>query len=75
MCVQSLVVSVKFENGAYNVSENSTAQIVLILSKPSPNEVIVKVLDNGITATGETYTKAVTDSYYWCIADLYIAVL
>ena len=75
MCVQSLVGSVRFENGIYNVSENSTAQIVLILSKPSSNEVTVKVLYTGITAPGETYTISVTDSYYWCIADLCIAVL
>ena len=75
MYVQSLVGSVRFENGTYNVSESSTAQIVLILSKPSSNEITVEVLHTGITATGETYTISVTDSYHWCKADLCIAVL
>ena len=58
--MHSLVRSVSFENGTYNVSENSTAQVVLILSKNSSNEVTVEVLDTGNTASGETYIHGIS---------------
>ena len=42
-----------FEKATYNVSENDTAQIVLILSKPSSANVSVEVFDANTTALGE----------------------
>ena len=43
-----------FEQAAYNVSENNTAQVVLILSKPSSTNFTVEVYSTNITAFGKS---------------------
>ena len=47
-----VVTTVMFEKGAYNISENSTVQV--ILSKPSSTEFTVEVDSKDITASGKT---------------------
>ena len=47
-----LDATVTFEKAAYNVKENNTAQIVLILSEPSSTNISVKVFDVNTTAFG-----------------------
>ena len=51
--MHSIVGSVTFDKETYNVSENGTLQIVLILSKPSSSIVTIEVFNTDITATGE----------------------
>ena len=56
-CITSfcVVTTVMFEKGAYNISENSTVQVVpVILSKPSSTEFTVEVHSEDITASGKT---------------------
>ena len=49
-----IVATVTFEQAAYNVSENNTTQlIVLILSKPSSTIISLEVFDVNTTAFGE----------------------
>ena len=42
-----------FENATYNAIENTTAQIVLVLSKPLLNEVTIEVFTDDVTAVGK----------------------
>ena len=51
--ISSIVITVTFEQPVYNVSENTTAQLVLILSKPMSNNFILEVLSSNGTAFGK----------------------
>ena len=49
----SIVITVTFEQEVYNVSENSTVQVVLILSKPLSSNFTLEVLSINGTAFGK----------------------
>ena len=53
--LNSVAATVAFEQTRYNVSENTIAQILLILSKPSSSNVTVEVYSSNITAFGKGY--------------------
>jgi len=48
-----IVATVSFEQSSYKVNEyDGIVELVLVLSNPSSTDITVKVIDNGITATG-----------------------
>ena len=49
----SLVITVTFKQAEHNVSENGTAQLVLILSKPLLSNFTLEVLNINGTAFGK----------------------
>lgn len=58
--IHSLVGTVTFNQTTYNVSEKSTAQIVLILSNPSSSEVTVEVFNTNKTAFGKAHADVIS---------------
>ena len=47
-----IVLSVEFKRSSYSVDEASTAMLMLMLSDKSSTDIILKVNNNDITATG-----------------------
>ena len=52
-----VATSISFDQPTYNVDENNKGiQTMLVLSKPQYTDIIVEVIDFGITATSKYFT-------------------